>query len=205
MDPKILQMFRLLFGIDEKLLPDSMTPDEFGKFIQDQKGKLFGNPEDFKGLQKIISAKDIDLKKLTDEAKKLSEKKIKSNPKDSKLKKLFEKQAKQLDEVVKELAKRNLADETKQLKKDYPDILPDLLIGKDPEKVTEIVGKQRKLNEKLYGDAKHFTQPKYNDIEEIQKRIDEIKADPNISGEKAAVEVMNLEREKENFKPTPED
>ena len=44
MDPKLLQILRALLGVDSKLLPDSMTPDEFGKFIDEQKGKLFGNP-----------------------------------------------------------------------------------------------------------------------------------------------------------------
>lgn len=205
MDPKLLIILRLFLGVDNKLLPDEMTPDEFGKFVQDQKGKLFGNPEDFKNLQKIISTKDVDLKKTTDELKKLSEKKNKKNPKDSKFKKLFDEQSKQLDKITKDLARIALTGELQNLKKNYPDILPELLTGKSEEEREAIVEKQRTLSKKLYGDATHFTQPKYNDVEEIQKEIDDVKDDKTISGEKAAVKILNLERQKENFEPTPED
>lgn len=204
MDPKLLQILRAMLGVDAQLLPDSMTPDEFGTFIEKEKGKLFGNPEDYKKLQKIISQKDVDLKKTASDLKELSDKKIVKNPKESKLKKLLETQGEQLKKVEKELKQINRAKESEQLKKTYPDILPELLIGKKEEQREKIVEKQRTLNKKLYGDAKHFTQPKYNDAEEIQKEIDLVKDDKTISSEGKAVKVLQLEREKENFKPTPE-
>ena len=84
--------------------------------------------------------------------------------------------------------------------------MPDLLIGKKEERQKEIIEKQRGLNKKLYGDAKHFTQPKYEDAEQIQREIDSVKEDKTISGEKAAVKILQLEREKESFQPdNPED
>ena len=83
--------------------------------------------------------------------------------------------------------------------------MPELLVGKDEESRDKLVEKQRLLNKKLYGDASHFTQPKYDDIEQIQKEIDEVKDDKSMSSEKKAVKVLQLEREKENFEPASED
>ena len=199
MDPKILQILRTLFGVDNKLLPDSMTTEEFGTFIDEQKGKLFGNPEDIKNLQKIISQKDVDLQKVAADLKKFTDKKVKTDPNKSKLQKDYDGLAKQLKGIEKQLKKINLGKERSALKKQYPDILPQLLIGHSEETIKVIVEEQRNLNKKLYGEAKHFTQPKYEDAEQIDREIDEIKNDPKIGGVEAAKKVLELNREKENL------
>lgn len=201
MEPKLIQLLRLFLGVDDKLLPDSMTTEDFGKFIDDQKGKLFGNPEDFKNLQQLLSKKDVDFRKTKEALEK-----IKANPpnkKDDKQESEFDKLSKELKdkigEVDKKLEKINKASEVEKLQKDYPDILPELLVGKDEEQLKATVEKQRAMNKKIYGDSKHFTAPTYDDVKDIDKEIDEIKADKSISSEKQAVKIMQLNRVRENL------
>ena len=201
MDPKLIQLLRIFLGVDDKLLPDSMTTEEFGKFIDDQKGKLFGNPEDFKNLQKLISKKDVDFRKTKEALEKL--KLNKPDNKDDKKESEFDKLSKELKdkigEVDKKLEKINQASEVEKLQKDYPDILPELLVGKDEEQIKATVEKQRVMNKKMYGDSKHFTAPTYDDVKDVDKEIDEIKADKSMSSEKQAVKIMQLGRVRENL------
>ena len=201
MDPKLISLLRAFLGVDDKLLPDSMTTEELGKFIDDQKGKLFGNPEDFKNLQKILTKKDVDFQKTKTALEKL--KSNKPDKKDDKEESEFEKLSKdlktKLDDVTKKLEKIDQASETAKLQKEYPDILPELLAGKDEEQIKATVEKQRAMNKKIYGDSKHFSAPTYDDVKDVDKEIDEIKADKTISSEKQAVKIMQLGRVRENL------
>ena len=200
----MIELLRIFLGVDGKLLPDSMTTEDFGKFIDEQKGKLFGNPEDFKNLQKLISKKDVDFRKTKEALEKL--KSNKPDNKDDKKETEFEKISKdlktKLDDVTKKLEKIDQASEITKLQKEYPDILPELLVGKDEEQIKATVEKQRVMNKKIYGDSKHFSAPTYDDVKDVDKEIDEIKADKSLSSEKQAVKIMQLGRIKENLQAT---
>lgn len=205
MDPKLIELLRTFLGVDDKLLPDSITTDELGKFIEAQKGKLFGNPEDFKNLQKIISKKDVDFR-LTKEALERLKKDNKPNKDDKKeteLEKTIKGLNEKLDDTTKALAKINKDKEIETLEKQYPDILPELLVGKDEEAQKAMVDKQRTKNKKIYGDSKHFTAPTYDDVKDVDKEIEEIKADKTLSSERQAVKIMQLTRVKENLQAPP--
>ena len=206
MDPKLIAILRVFLGVDDKLLPDSMTPEDFGKFIDDQKGKLFGNPEDFKNLQKLISKKDVDFHKTKEALEKLkSNKPNKDDKKETELEKTVNSLNKKIDDMSKQLEGVNKANETVELQKQYPDILPEFLIGKDEEQIKAVVDKQRAMNKKLYGDSREFVQPTYDEVKDVDKAIDDIKADKSISGEKQAVKIMQLNRVKEGMQaPEPE-
>lgn len=199
MDPKILKIIRAMLGLDSKLLPDSMNPEDFGKFIDDQKGKLFGNPEDFKKLQKIISSKDVDFQKTKKrlEELKLELKKPNNGKEETELEKKVLELSKQLLETTNALTKINEAETIKKLEKEYPDILPELLTGKTEEQITAVVEKQRAKNKKLYGDSKLYTQPTYTDVADVDKEIEVVKADKTMSSEKQAVRILQLGRTRE--------
>ena len=201
MDPKMIKLLRAMLGLDSKLLPDSMTTEEFGKFIEDQKGKLLGNPEDIKNLQKLISKKDVDFRKTKEALEKLKSKKPKDDKKESESEKIIKGLNKKLDDIGEKMAKIDKANETINLQKKYPDIMPELLVGKDEEAQKAVVEKQRAMNKKLYGDSRHFTQPSYNDVDEIDKEMDDVKEDKSLSGEKSAVKLLQLSRTRENFQP----
>lgn len=197
----MIKLLRAMLGLDSKLLPDSMTTEEFGKFIEDQKGKLLGNPEDIKNLQKLISKKDVDFRKTKEALEKLKSKKPKDDKKESESEKIIKGLNKKLDDIGEKMAKIDKANETINLQKKYPDIMPELLVGKDEEAQKAVVEKQRAMNKKLYGDSRHFTQPSYNDVDEIDKEMDDVKEDKSLSGEKSAVKLLQLSRTRENFQP----
>jgi len=44
MDKKLLELFRKLLALDNKALPDSISPEDFGKLIENSSGKLFIKP-----------------------------------------------------------------------------------------------------------------------------------------------------------------
>jgi len=90
----------------------------------------------------------------------------------------------------------NRVQESERLAKDYPDILPELLIGKTKEDIEKIVDKQREVNKKLYGDSQHFAPPDYSTEAEIDEAIDKVKKDDSKGSEQSAVDTLNLERRK---------
>jgi len=207
MDPKVIAMLRLMTGLDDKLLPDSMTTEDFGTFIEKQKGKLFGTPEDIKNLQKIISGKDVDLTKTKKHFEKLLEDSKKSVNKDDK--KVSDKD-KKIDDLVKvvddlkdTISKGNQVLEVAALKKKYPDIVPSTLIGKTDDEQKTIVEEQRAMNKRNYGDSKLFTQPTYTDVADVDKAIDAIKADTEMGSVKKGVQLLKLNRIKTGFIENP--
>jgi len=202
----MLQILRVFLGVDAKLLPDSMSTEDFGKFIENQKGKLFGNPEDFKKLQQIISKKDSDFVKTKSALEKLkvNSKSKNKNPEESELEKTVKALKESLKSVNDKLDHSNKILELEGLQKSYPDILPELLVGKNEDEQKAVVEKQRSINKRLYGDSQQFTQPSYNDIDSVDKEIDDIKVDNSVSGEKSAVKIMQLGRVKDSINAAPD-
>ena len=171
---------------------------------KDPPGNPPGNPpteEDIKNLQTLISDKDT---KLQDALSKIAvfEKGVKD--KGDKKTKDEKNTLEQLHELVKEMTDElTVMREDKQradLQSAYPDIVPDILLGKTKEEQKKIVDAQRKLSERLYGDSAKFTQPTYASEDDVDKELEAVKKDEKISGENAASKVLNLVREKAGFK-----
>lgn len=196
MDKKLIALFRKLFALDDKALPDSISAEDFGKLIEKSDGKLFIKPEDFKNLQKIVSQKDVDFKKVEEDLKKLQ---AKNDDKKTDSEKSIDEMKKTIINLSTEIKTMNLARESDDLAKNYPDILPELLIGKTKEEIVSIVDKQRAVNKKLYGDSQHFAPGDYSKESDVDEAIEDVKKDTSRSGENSAVAVMNLERQKDNL------
>jgi hypothetical protein len=197
MDKKLLALFRNLFALDDKALPDSISPEDFGKLFEKSSGKLFIKPEDFKKLQKTISQKDVDLKKVEETLKEI---KAKSDDKKSDTEKQMSEMSKTIEGLASTIEIMNTAQETKTLKEQYPDILPELLQGKKTEEIEKIVDRQREINKKLYGDSQHFKPADYSSEADVDKAINDIKEDKTKNGENSAVDVLKLERTKDSLK-----
>ena len=193
MDKKLLAMFRKLLALDEQALPDSISPEDFSKLIEKSDGKLFIKPEDFKNLQKSLSQKDVDFKKLEKTIADIQKKKDKGK---SESEKALEKMQETISKLTKTIDTLNSKNESEALLKKYPDIMPELLIGKSEEDVEKIVDKQRTLNKKLYGDSQHFAPPDYSTEAEIDEAIEDVKSDKTKSGVDSAVSLLELERQK---------
>jgi len=196
MDKKLLALFRKLLALDEKALPDSISPEDFGKLIEASDGKLFIKPEDFKNLQKTLSDKDVNLKKLQEAVEKAQK------DKDDKLSdsdKALVKMTETVKALEKSISDMSAVQETKTLAEKFPDILPELLIGKKPEEVQGIVDRQREVNKKLYGDSQQFAPPDYSSEADIDEAIEEVKGDGEKGGEESAVDVLGLGRQKQSL------
>ena len=196
MDKKLLEMFRTQLGLDIKALPDSISVEDFNKLIEKSAGKLFIKPEDFKNLQKTVSQKDVDLKKIQDEFDKLK------TEKDSK-KSDSEKKLDAMGETIKNLtdtiSTMNKTQDSERLAKEYPDILPELLQGRSTDEIERIVDKQREVNKKLYGDSQHFAPADYSDEAQVDEAIEDVKNDKTKNGENSAVALLHLERTKDSL------
>ena len=148
-----------------------------------------GGDENVKALQRKLSKKDEEMKSLQ---KKLDEK---DSSKDSEIAKL-NKSVEDLTGVVTKITTDKRHDE---LAEKYPDIHPDLLMNIDEDKVEEVVKNQREISEKKFGDSQFFQQPKYNSIEDIDKKIEGIQADKSMNGVEKAALTLDLENEKSGF------
>ena len=196
MDKKLLALFRKLFALDDKALPDSISPEDFGKLLEESAGKLFIKPEDFKKLQKTLSQKDVDFKKVEDEFKKL---KTAGGDKKSDTEKQLEKMGETIKKLTDTISIMNTTQESDRLTKEYPDILPEMLVGKDKDQIEKIVDNQRALNKKLYGDSQHFAPPDYSTEAEVDEAIEKVKADKESGSEVNATKILSLERQKESL------
>ena len=193
MDKKLLALFRKLLALDNKALPDTISPEDFGKLIENSDGKLFIKPEDFKNLQKTLSLKDVDLNKAQELLKKATEK---NDGKKSEADKAMDKMSKTISDLSETIKSMESTQESERLAKEYPDILPELLAGKNPDEITKIVDKQREVTKKLYGDSQRFAPPDFSSEADVDKAIEDVKSDDSISPEQAGVKVLKLGRQK---------
>jgi len=165
-------------------------------------------PEDIKNLQKALSEKDVLFKKALadiDEFKKAKEadeieKKKKADEKKSESELEIEKMRMDMKTMSDTLKTFNDDKRKDSLEKKYPDIMPELLVGKTDEQVEKIVEKQRVKNKEIYGDSKFFIKPRYENEDDIDKEIEEVKKDKSLRGDQGAIKVMHLMREKLSFK-----
>ena len=165
-------------------------------------------PEDIRNLQKSLSEKDVLLKQALSDVEGF--KKTKENEEAEKKKKADEKKTEaelEMDKMRKDMKTMsetleifNNSKRKDELKEEYPDILPDLLVGKTDEQIEKIVDKQREMNKKNYGDSKFFIKPKYESEDDIDKEIEEVKKNKSLRGDQGAIKIMHLMREKLKFK-----
>jgi len=163
--------------------------------------------KDIEILKTRLSERGVKLKNASDkiaefEKAKLAEekeRKEKEKEKGDKEKTEVEKLSEELKSVRKEINNFNTEKKKSELEKEFPDILPELLVGKTDEQIKAVVEKQREMNKKNYGDSKGFLKPKYESVDDIEKEIEEVKKNKNLRGDNSAIEVMRLTREKLDF------
>lgn len=181
--------------------PKKEEPNKPGD--QPNEGKGDGNgggnptPEDVKNLQKIISEKD---KALKDAEAKLAEIAKGQNDNRSEVEKVISALKDEIKSMADEVKNLNTEKRRDTLAQKYPDILPELIIGKTDEEIDKIVENQRALSKKLYGDSDYFRAPTYRDGAAVDEEIDAVKKDPKKTGFDSAVEVLKLNRIKDVFK-----
>lgn len=203
MNKELLALFRKIFSVDDKVLPDTMTPEDFGKFIENQAGKLFIKPEDLKNLQKKLTEKDIVIKDF--------EKKIKDNNENSNvdpsLKALldqFSEMKTEIKQLSDSIVSKNKEIRLKELSTKYPDISPTLLSNISDDDIEKIVEEQRSIARKHYKGAEVFTKPNYTSADQIDTEIESIKNNKNLTALQKSSEIMKLNRVRADIFPPTE-
>lgn len=148
-----------------------------------------GTDENIVALQRKLSEKDVLLKKALDELEKSKHPNV-----DREIVKTLETLRADMKIMSDEIAVNRKEKTMKSLAEKYPDILPELLLGRDEKEIESIVAKQRARNKEIFGDSKHFTEPSYSSAEQIQKEIDAVSSDKKLSGEQKALKVLQLRR-----------
>lgn len=158
-------------------------------------GNPSGNPDaNIKALQQKLSEKDVELKKAQadlEAAKKSSD----NGGKLEEIQKLNETVAtlsKQIGEIGAEREREKLA--TK-----YPDILPELLVGKTEADQERIVKAQRDLIASRNEGAPSAHAPQYKDASEIDKAMEAVKADRSITTEEKMAKLRELKLRRSEF------
>lgn len=134
--------------------------------------------DNIKNLQKVISQKDLEIQEL----------KSKLDNNLNSLNKLEE-----LQNIV-----ANLENDKKinELKNQYPDILPELLLGKTEDEINHIVSKQRELTQDQLKKS-YYSDINYSESE-INDQIELIKKDKKISQQDKISAIFKLKRNKLN-------
>ena len=171
------------------------TVEKLEKELADTKAKA---EENVKALQAKLSEKDLAMKKVQEQIAELEKK----GPSDSEVTKTT-KQISELTEQVKSLTGQietiNTDRKREELAKQYPDILPDLLIGKSPEEAEVIVNKQRKITMQNYDQKPSSHSPVYKDRNEIDAEVKRVQKDPKLSTVDKMTKVRELKLKKDEI------
>jgi hypothetical protein len=144
--------------------------------------------EAIKGLQRTISQKDLELQNALKQIEELKSKS--SGSQDSEAFATMTAQIKALTDVVGSMTN---AQAKEALRVKYPDIVPDLLLGKTDAEIESLVQNQRALVQAQIDRAPISHQPVFKSKDDIQAEIDRIKKDPSISTDTKLLRVRELE------------
>lgn len=164
------------------------SAEELEKELNEERAK---NAENIKALQQKLTERDLEVKNALAELEK-----AKGSHQDDDKVKALEEQIKTLTDSLGELSK-----ETKLAKiaEKYPDIAPELLLGKSDEEMEIIANKQKAIVEKNYVTRASSHAPVYSDVNEIDKEMERVKADKTISTETKFQKLGELKEAKANL------
>ena len=164
------------------------TAEELQKELDDEKAKAEAN---IKALQQKLTEADKDKKEIL---KQIEE--IKKTPGDNDKIKELEGTIKTLSDSIGNLSKDK---ELERLAKKFPEVVPELLLGKSDEECELIVNKQKAKTEQDYVLRTSSHGPIYSDANEIDQAIESTKADTKLTTEEKFAKVRELKFAKEQL------
>lgn len=168
------------------------TVEELEKELADTKAKA---EENVKALQKKLSEKDLAVKEVQDKIAELEKK----GSGDSEAIKQISELTEQVKSLTGQIGAINTDKQREELAKQYPDILPDLLIGKSPEEAEVIVNKQREITMRNYEQKPSSHSPVYKDRNEIDAEVERVQKDPKLSTTDKMTKVRELKLRKDEI------
>lgn len=164
------------------------TVEELKKQLEAEKQK---NADNIKALQQKLTDADKNFKELE---KKLAENKI-----DSKDNETIINLTKTVEELTGQISNINNNAKIKELSEKYPEIAPELLLGKTDEEIERIAEKQKSINAEIYKNAPSSHDPIYSSESEIDEEINKIKEDSQIPTVEKLTKIRQLKEAKENL------
>lgn len=168
------------------------TVEELQKELADTKAKA---EENVKALQKKLTEKDDGLKKAQSDIEELK----KRGSGDSESEKKIEQLTVLIGEMKKEVGSMTAEKQKEALAKQYPDILPDLLVGRTPEEQEIIVKKQRDITLQNYDERPSAHAPVFKDRNEIDTEMERVKKDPKLSTDDKMAKIRELKLKKDEI------
>lgn len=159
-------------------------------------GNQKGTPDpNVVALQQKLSEKDVELKTMQAKMAELE----KSKQGDEGTNKVLSEMSETVKTLTATISKMESDKQREVLKVAYPDIHPDLLLGKTTEEVERLVKEQRETISKNYTLLPSAHAPKYSSRAEIEKEIEALKSDPNLTTEQRLMKARDLKIAIEEF------
>lgn len=168
------------------------TAEELQKELDAERAK---NAENVKALQQKLTEKDIEHKKTLERIEELEKK----GSGDQEAAKQIATLTETVTQLTSQIGEINSEKKKEELRQKYPDILPELLIGKTDTEIEALVEKQRAATQTTYGARPSAHEPQFKDRSEVDAEIERVKADKTIDVDSKLVKVRELERRKSEF------
>lgn len=163
------------------------TVEELEKALSDEKAK---NADNIKALQQKLTEADKSKRELE---KKIGEIDVPDNNK------TIIDLTKQIENLTGQINNINDNAKIKELSTKYPEIAPELLLGKSDEDIEKIVEKQKSINAEIIKNSPSDHSPIFSSVNEIDDEIERIKNDRQSSTEIKLTKIRQLKEAKENF------
>lgn len=155
-----------------------------------------GNPDpNVVALQQKLTERDKELKAMQDKLAELE----KGKGTDSATQKAIEDMSATIKTLTGTIGNMEQEKERERLSKAYPDIIPDLLLGKSQTEIESLVVKQRETIQQHYVLQPSSHAPKYASRGDVEKEIDRVTEDKSIPVTEKFVKIRELKNARDEF------
>lgn len=164
------------------------NPSEEEKDKDNQDGKA---DENIKAMQRLLTEKDKEIKALAD--------KLDKQKPDEKQPDQIALLTKQIETLTASITQITTDKTRESLRVKYPDVVPELLIGKTDEQIESLVAQQRAITQTRIDNAPSNHRPVFSSVDEITKEIDRVKTDKTLSTDAKLQKVRELKNQADEF------
>ena len=168
------------------------TAEELQKELDATKAEA---EENIKALQKKLTDKDVEAKKILADIEEIKKEKSKNSEGDEKIEAL----TKTVEALTGQIGTLNSDKRRAELKAKFPDILPDLLIGKSDEEAELIVNKQREITMQNYDEKPSAHAPVYKNRDEADTEMERIKNDKSLKLETKMQKIREIKLKRDEI------
>lgn len=159
-------------------------------------GNQKGNPDpNVIALQQKLTEKDREFRALQDKLAMLE----KNGTGESETKKMLADMGETIKTLGSTISNMEKDKERERLRSQYPDIVPDMIIGRTPEEIERLVKEQRDTIEKNYVRQPSAHAPQYASRSEIETEMEKINADKTIPIATKFQKIRDLKIQRDEF------